>query len=286
MTAAPAAFLRPMLATEHSEFDVGAERVALALAARRDEPLATVLPMVGNPEFDTVAPDMAARADALVADKLQRLQALAAAQGVRLAVQVRRGTEPYREIVDAAVAAQADLIIIRRRGHTGLLANLLLGEMVSKVVAHAPCNVLVNARGAQLWCRRVLLAVDPAAVHRGAVALAARVAVAFELPLAVVCVAEAGGGVAEARQALAAAVAQAHALGAAAEGEVLTGKPHALILEAAHRDAADLIVLARHGATRLARAWVGSVAQKVIGLAECPVLVCVSPTTAAVEGAT
>ena len=62
--------------------------------------------------------------------------------------------------------------------------------------------------------------------------------------------------------------------------EVLAGKPHAQILEAARRVGADLIVLGRHGATRLSRAWIGSVAQKVIGLAECPVLVCVSPMPA------
>jgi nucleotide-binding universal stress UspA family protein len=277
MTAATTAFARPLLATEHSEFDVGAERVALALAARQGQPLAAVLPMLGNPEFDAVAPELAARDDAQAADKLQRLRALAVAQGVRLAVQVRRGPEPYREIVDEALATHADLIILRRRGRPGLLANLLLGEMVSKVVAHAPCSVLINAREAQLWRRRVLLAVDPVAVQPDGVALAARVAVDAGLPLSVVCVADAAGHDEAARRALAAALVQARALGAVADGEVLVGKPHTQILEAVRRGAADLIVLGRHGATRLSRAWIGSVAQKVIGLAECPVLVCVSP---------
>lgn len=280
MVAATAVFSHPLLATEHSEFDVGAERVALALAARRGEPLATVLPMVGNPEFDAVAPELAARDDAVVAEKLHRLQALAAAQGVRLVVQVRRGPEPYREIVDEAAAMHANLIIIRRRGRPGLLANLLLGEMVSKVVAHAPCSVLVNAREAQLWRRRVLVAVDPAELQLDTVALAARVAVDAGLPLTVVCVADTSAGDSGAQRALATAVALARSLGVTADGEVLAGKPHAQILEAANRGGADLIVVGRHGATRLARVWIGSVAQKVIGLAECPVLVCVSPLTA------
>jgi nucleotide-binding universal stress UspA family protein len=280
MTATPAAFLRPLLATEHSEFDVGAERVALALAARRGEPLATVLPMVGNPEFDAVAPELAARADAVAADKLQHLHALAATQGVHLEVRVRRGPEPYRELVDEAIAMHADLIIIRRRGRTGLLANLLLGEMVSKVVAHAPCSVLVTAREAQLWRRRVLVAVNPSEVPWNTVALAARVAIDSQLPLWVVCIAETVGNDTGAQRALAAAVARARALGATVDGEVLAGKPHAQLLEAARRGGADLIVLGRHGATRLSRAWIGSVAQKVIGLAECPVLVCVSPMPA------
>ena len=279
MTAA--VFVRPLLATEHSEFDVGAERVALALAERSQLTLATVLPMVGNAEFDSAAPELAARADALVAEKVRHLQALAVQQGVQLAVQVRRGPETYREIVDEAAAMQADLIVVRRRGRPGLLANLLVGEMVSKVVAHAPCSVLVNAREARLWCRRVLVcvdpAVDPAALQRGVVALAARVASAHALPLSAVCVVEARGGDSEASSALAAALAHARALGVAADGEVLNGKPHEQILDAVRRRGADLIVLGRHGSTRLARAWVGSVAQKVVGLAECPVLVCINP---------
>jgi nucleotide-binding universal stress UspA family protein len=276
MVATPAVFARPLLATEHSEFDLGAERVALALAARRDQPLATVLPMLGNPEFDAVAPELAARADALVADRLQRLQALAAAQGVHLAVQVRRGPEPYREIVDEALAQRADLIIIRRRGRPGLLANLLVGEMVSKVIAHAPCSVLVNERDAQLWNRGVVVAVDPAAPAPDTVALAVHIAVECGLPLTVVCVTHAGDSPAQAQGTLAAALAQARSLGATADGELLAGKPHERVLEATRRLGADLIVLGRKGSTRLSRAWIGGVAQKVIGLAECPVLVCVS----------
>lgn len=285
MAAANAVFARPLLATEHSEFDVGAERVALALAARRGAPLAAVLPMVGNPEFDAVAPELAARADALVADKLQRLKAVATAHGVSLAAQVRRGPDLYREIVDEALKTGADVIIIRRRGRPGLLANLLLGEMVGKVVAHAPCSVLVNPREAQWWRRRVLVAVDPAAIELDAVALAARIAIDAGLPLSAVCVAETGSADAGAQRALTAALAHARSLGVVADGDVLTGKPHAQILEAARAGAADLIVLGRHGATRLTRAWIGSVAQKVIGLAACPVLVFVSPRTSE-DGAT
>jgi nucleotide-binding universal stress UspA family protein len=276
MAAATTVFARPLLATEHSEFDVGAEHVALALAARRDAPLAVVLPMIGNPEFDAVAPALAARDDAIAAEKLQHLQTLAAAQGVRLAVTVRRGAEPYREIVDEAAALRADLIVIRRRGSAGLLANLLLGEMVGKVIAHAPCHVLVNARAARLWQRQVLVAVDPSVSARDGVAAAARIAVEFGLPLGVICVAE-GGGDNTAQQALDAALADARALGATAQGELLAGKPHVQILEAARRRGADLIVLGRHGAVRLSRAWIGGVAQKVVGLADCPVLVCASP---------
>jgi nucleotide-binding universal stress UspA family protein len=52
------------------------------------------------------------------------------------------------------------------------------------------------------------------------------------------------------------------------------------LIAAAQACGADLLVIARHRGDSLARAWIGGVAQKVIGLAECPVLVHVSHPTA------
>ncbi len=241
--------------------------------------------IVGNAEFDSVAPELSARADDAAAARLHDLRALAAAQGVQLAIQVRRGTEPFREIVDAARSSSAELIIIRRRGRIGFLANLLVGEMVSKVVAHAPCSVLVNARGATLWARRVLAAIDPLAPDLATVATAARVAIACALPLTLICAVDAAERQPQASRALAATLEHARALGASADGEVRVGNAHEQIIEAIVRNGADLVVLGRQGATRMPRAWIGGVAQKVIGLAECPVLVCVPPP-APVENST
>ena len=107
MTDPTAPFARLLLATEHSEFDAGAERVALALAKRCGLPLSVVMTIVGNAEFDSVAPELSARSDAAAAARLNDLRALATAQGVPLAIQVRRGPEPFREIIDAAEIGRA-----------------------------------------------------------------------------------------------------------------------------------------------------------------------------------
>ena len=271
-------FAKPLLATEHSEYDVGAERIGFALAKLSASPLPVVLPMLGNAEFDAVAPEWAERADAAAAAKLGALRESAAAQGVQLAIQVRRGPELYAEIVDEARARRAGLIVIRRRGKSGLLANLLVGDMVGKVVAHAPCNVLVNGRDVQMWTRRVLAALDPEAPDMGVLVQAARAAVEFELPLTLVSVAASDRGEMrkQAGDALDAGAAQARALGARAEVQVLTGKAHEQIVGAVQRLGADLVVLGRRSSTHLSRAFIGGVAQKVVGLVECPVLVCVS----------
>ncbi|MDO8250403.1 MAG: universal stress protein, partial [Rhodoferax sp.] len=144
-------FTRLLLATEHSEFDTGAENMAFALAKRCQLPLAAVLPLVSNPEYEALAPQIAARAEGEAAVKIAQLRAQAQDEGVAIELRVRRGEEPYREIVEEAREQASDLIIIRRRGKRSFLANLLVGEMVSKVVAHAPCHVLIVPREARMW---------------------------------------------------------------------------------------------------------------------------------------
>ncbi len=267
-------FSRLLLATEHGEFDRGAEGLALALAGRNALPLAAVLPLASNPEFEAVAPAWAARAEAAAAARREDLLAQAATAGVALDVVVRRGPELYAEIVAQAAAGGHDLLVIRRRGQRSFLAKLLVGEMVTKVVAHAPCSVLVVPRDARAWQRRVLLGLDPLApAAPGAVAQAAALAAARTLPLLVVCVADGAESQAQAQAVLAAAVAQAQASGVAAAGELRSGRPHQALLQAAADAGADLIVIGRHRPESLQRAWLGGVAQKVLGLATCPVLV-------------
>jgi len=266
-------FSRLLLATEHGEFDTGAEALAFALSRRCALPLAGVLPVVSNPEFEAVAPQLAAKADAEAGARREQLAARARAEGVTLDLRVRHGAEPFAEIVDEARARAADLIVIRRRGKRSLLANLLVGEMVSKVVSHAPCSLLITPRAARMWEREVMLGLDPQAPDTGALALAAGVAAECGMPLHVLCVAGGDAGRAEAERAVAAAVASAAALGCRAQGLIRIGRPHQELLAAASAVGADLIVVGRHGIDRRARAWFGGVAQKVIGLAECPVLV-------------
>jgi len=52
----PPPFSRLLLATEHTDFDRGAEAIAFALAARCQLALAGVMPLVSNAEFEAAAP--------------------------------------------------------------------------------------------------------------------------------------------------------------------------------------------------------------------------------------
>lgn len=266
-------FRRLLLATEHGEFDRGAEGLALALARHCALPLAAVLPLTSNAEFESVAPAWAARLDANASRDREALLADAARAGVNLDVVVRRGPEPYAEIVAEARARGTDLLVIRRRGQRSFLANLLVGEMVSKVVAHAPCTVLVVPRDGVMWQRRVLLGLDPQRADPQATRRAALLAAACGLPMQVVAVMAADTERAAAQATIDAAVAEAGILGVVATGELRTGRTHQALLDAAAACGADLIVIGRHQGGGLPRAWLGGVAQKVLGLAHGPVLV-------------
>lgn len=268
-----ALFNRLLLATEHSPFDTGAEAMAFALAQRWQRPLATVFPLVSNAEYEAIEPQFAAHDDQEAAGKIAQLRATAQAAGVTLDLRVRRGDDLYQEIVQEAKDQGANLLIIRRRGKRSFLSNLLVGEMVGKVVAHAPCHVLIVPREARLWRQRVLAAAEPTEQGKQVVSAAAAVAAEWGLPLHLVSVAGTDAERPKAEAFVAEMLCQARQGGTTVQGEVRIGKPFTEILAARAACQADLIVMGSRGEHRIGRALVGGSAQKVMGLSEHPVLV-------------
>lgn len=67
-------------------------------------------------------------------------------------------------------------------------------------------------------------------------------------------------------------VQQAQARGVAARYLLPAGVPHLEIVRAAEKEGADMVVLGTHGRTGLERVFLGSVAERVVRLAPCPVL--------------
>jgi nucleotide-binding universal stress UspA family protein len=71
---------------------------------------------------------------------------------------------------------------------------------------------------------------------------------------------------------LAERVARAEAGGVAARSVLPVGVPHREIVKAAEKERADLLVIGTHGRTGLDRVLLGSIAERVVRLAPCPVL--------------
>jgi nucleotide-binding universal stress UspA family protein len=70
---------------------------------------------------------------------------------------------------------------------------------------------------------------------------------------------------------------QAAQAGVPVRGELLEGTPYRVVLDWAKEWNADLIVIGTHGHTGLAHALLGSVTERVVRMATCPVLTIRTP---------
>jgi nucleotide-binding universal stress UspA family protein len=197
---------------------------------------------------------------------------------------------PWEQLVAALEADPTiDLVVMGTHGRTGL-RRLLIGSVTEKVVRHAPCPVLAVRDDSPIApFRHVLCPVDFSASARRAMELAGEVAAAGGAGVALLHVLETPGTY-TGELALADYLAQAEAPAArmleqwAAElrakvavpvtAAVRTGNAAPEILGAIERDASiDLVVTGSHGRTGMRRTLIGSVAEKTVRHARCPVLV-------------
>ncbi|MBI5430693.1 MAG: universal stress protein [Nitrosomonadales bacterium] len=238
-------FNRILLATEHTEFDAGAERLAFAMAKRCGVPLRVIVPLLSNPEYEAEMPELALRAEQDAGSKIAALRKQADALGVQLDVQVRRGAERHAEIVAEAAEFKADLVVIRRRGKPGFLSRMLIGEMVSKVIHDISCSVLLVPRAAEFWDRRVLAAVGDTPSASDIAKTAGTIAGLCGLPLTVLSVSPDEASLSRTQSLNTLNVALASASSDRVHGEVRVGKPVEQTIAAVRETGADLVVIGR-----------------------------------------
>jgi nucleotide-binding universal stress UspA family protein len=182
-----------------------------------------------------------------------------------------------------------DLVVMGTHGRTGL-RRILLGSVAEKVVRHAPCSVItVHPTDEAKPFQQILCAVDfsPSARHAAelAVALAApntgvvTLLHVIELPVAMSGEPLAPDFLGDLDRAAAGRLEKwATELGASSKVRVATrsriGSPAGQALAILDEDATiDLVATGSHGRTGLGRVLLGSVAEKLVRHAPCPVLV-------------
>jgi nucleotide-binding universal stress UspA family protein len=194
-------------------------------------------------------------------------------------------------IVDYARLIEADLIVLGTHGRGGM-AHLLLGSVAERVVRTAPCPVLaVRAAPGSAAVRQILVPTDFSANSDEAleygVMLAERVGATLQLLHVLDDPFVAEGLAAEAyiaeapamrtamlqnaRERLAHRTAPSRP-GVTIAGEVLFGHGAKTIAEYAEARGIDLIVMGTHGRTGVAHLLIGSVAERLVRSARCPVL--------------
>lgn len=113
---------------------------AMARQSGGEVVLISVLPSIGGYATEFLPADFEAQAETQARQALAVLADGPALAGIRTAVRVRHGGV-YHEVVDDAVAAGTDLIVLS--SHRPSMATYLIGSNAARIVRHAPCSVLV-----------------------------------------------------------------------------------------------------------------------------------------------
>jgi nucleotide-binding universal stress UspA family protein len=194
------------------------------------------------------------------------------------------------QIAAATVATSADLLVLGSHGRSGL-PRWVHGSVAERVVRLSPVPVLtvhptdrvpVDPPAGPVF-RRILAPTDLGEASKEGVDLAQRMALALGGSLTLVHVCElpvppyiephdAREIEARAKQDLAVALSAIQSKLPNAEALLRRGSPWAEIVGAAAEDQSDLVVLSTHGRSGWSRAFLGSVAEKVVRLAPTMVL--------------
>ncbi|MBU0664356.1 MAG: universal stress protein [Proteobacteria bacterium] len=215
---------------------------------------------------------------------LEEARQIADSEDLHILTNLQQG-EPYEQIVHVADDENCDLIIMGRRGINNLDRELM-GSVTARVIGHTSRDVLVIPEENTLDWGNIMLATDGSVSCDNALARSLEIAQERGSKLAAVSVVYTndefyalGQTVVqsmyqEADKVLAKVKSWAGDLGVQAELFVRDGEPHQAIVNLATERATDLIVIGSHGRKGLTRLLMGSVTERVIGYANCPVLVC------------
>lgn len=214
---------------------------------------------------------------------LDKAQEMGEVAGVQVKTMCEIG-EPHECIVEQAEAEDADLIVMGAKG-LSFVTQALLGSVTRRVIGFTTRDVLVVPPEAPVGWGKVLLATDASEKGAAAADRALELAQTYSSELMVVAVREVPGQifgeeatvVAEVKDKLPehieAVTKAAQSLKIRVKGQILEGTPYSNIVNCAQQEKAELIVMGSHGRTGLTRLLMGSVTERVIGHAPCPVLV-------------
>ena len=242
-----------------------------------------VPPFTGDLDLTGVKGDVRASLAKPCEEALAEAEKLAREERVLIKTVCEEG-ETYERIVDLADAENCGIIDMGRRG-IKKIDRTLVGSVTARVIGHTQRDVLVVPAGATLGWKKVLVATDGSKFSSIAVTRAIDFAAAYGGSLVVVSVvdvptefyAEAPQAVDDmikkAKEYTAAVKQQAENAGVKAETYIGEAEAFEAIIKLAKDEGVNMIVVGSHGRTGLRRLLMGSVTEKVIGHASCPVLV-------------
>ncbi len=273
-----------LLTTDCSPFSSGAEREAINLAKRFNSELYILSVIETNPEFTALAPGILEKIEEKTRNLLNEIRQRAEKEGISSQIVIRESDMPHKLIIDEAQKRKCEVIIMGRRGRTGI-TRLLMGSITARTIGHSPVNVLVVPRAARIEFKNIVVATDASRFSEAAAKEAIQLALETGANLYAIAVTRPDATperIKESEDALMRINSECQKEGVKIETELVKNRSHERIYEAiiefAKRHNADLIVLGSHGRTGIQKLLMGSVAERVIGHAECAVLVVKTPT--------
>ena len=168
----------------------------------------------------------------------------------------------------ADLEAEADLIVVGKRGEAADFAKLHLGSNLERVVRASHKPVFVASRAFKP-VKRFLIAYDGGTSAMKAVDYIARSALFSGLDCRLIA---AGGDSPENRKRLGDAQAMLDAGGLRVEAKALPGQPERAIAEAVEAEDIDLLVMGAYGHSRIRTLIIGSTTTEMIRSCKVPVL--------------
>ena len=203
---------------------------------------------------------------------LETIKVQAEKDGLTCETIFRESTSVAQAIVEEAAAKKVDMIVIGRHGHQGI-AKVLIGEVAAKVIADAPCKVLVVPKAARIGYKKMMVASDGSPHANTAVNEAISIAKRCGCHLIALSAIRDESELDEAKNITSTALEMAQKEGVSAEALTPTGKPFNVVVETASGMGVDFIVMGAYGKTGIKKLLMGSSTEKVIGNAGCAVLV-------------
>lgn len=251
------------------------------------------LPTITLPDFPAELFDVARNNGMAKMNELIDRQDVALPPIKRIVVGGTPAIPAAERIIQYAGANDVDFIVMGTHGRRGA-RRLLMGSVTEEVIRRAPCPVLTMRAGKKAWplprVDRILVPVDFSQASRQIIGVASRMAEHYGASVNLLHVVDLefypyyGFGsdpfpsvekdmLEASEEKLAALATELQGAGIITTWDTVRGHAAATIRrEAGERDV-DLIVIGSHGRSGMDRALVGSVSEKILRSAHCPVMV-------------
>jgi len=135
--------MKVLVATDGSEHSMKAVQKALEMAQKEGAQVTLMsVAYFSKDDFDDMPPNIQDKLEAQAAAALKKAKEVFEAQKIHVEAVLEAGVVPANNILKRAQEGNYDLLLIGSAGLTGI-KRALMGSTAAKVVAQAPCSVMV-----------------------------------------------------------------------------------------------------------------------------------------------